>query len=211
MSKKTISPTQLPSAPAAMPETWITAAEAASILHLSLRTILNRASSGKLLARIPEDIPFTYDGKQNYLIHLESLPQKAQLEYLRNHLPSSQSCDLDLTTPRSTHGDRWLYQFLDVAGLIHDVAYIRNTYHHTGIVTARLRELAESRGISLSTLPFPAGCGNVLIRQAAGLAGSANPKGQRTDNHRFVRMNDKTRTVLHKKKGFRYCTELCRI
>ena len=49
-------------------ETWITAAEAASILHLTPRTVLNRAASGKLPARIPEDMPFTYDGRQNYLI-----------------------------------------------------------------------------------------------------------------------------------------------
>lgn len=38
------------------PEIWITAAEAASVLHLSLRTVLSRAASGKLPARIP-DIP----------------------------------------------------------------------------------------------------------------------------------------------------------
>lgn len=47
-------------------ETWITASEAASILHLSLRTVLNRAASGKLPSKIPDDIPFTYDGRQNY-------------------------------------------------------------------------------------------------------------------------------------------------
>lgn len=56
-------------------ETWITASEAASILHLSLRTVLNRAASGKLPSKIPDDIPFTYDGRQNYLIRLEGLPQ----------------------------------------------------------------------------------------------------------------------------------------
>ena len=36
-------------------ETWITASEAASILHLSLRTVLNRAASGKLPSKIPDD------------------------------------------------------------------------------------------------------------------------------------------------------------
>lgn len=77
------------------PETWITAAEAATILHLTLRTVLSRAASGKLPARIPDDMPFTHDGKQNYLIRLESLPQKAQFHYLRSHLPDSQCCSLD--------------------------------------------------------------------------------------------------------------------
>lgn len=134
------------------PETWITAAEASSILHLSLRTVISRASSGKLPARIPNDAPFTCDGMQNYLIHLEALPQKAQLEYLRNHLPPSQSCGLDLTTPRSSNGDVWLYQFLDVARIIQDAANIRNMYQHTGKVVSKLRDLAEIHGISLSTL-----------------------------------------------------------
>lgn len=102
------------------PEIWITAAEAASVLHLSLRTVLSRAASGKLPARIPDDMPFTYDGKQNYLIRLEGLPQKAQFEYLQKGLPASQRCGLDLATPRSSFGDVWLSAFLDVAQLIRD-------------------------------------------------------------------------------------------
>ena len=154
MSKNNIPSTQIPQSPPGSPETWITAAEAASILHLKLKTVLNRASSGKLPAKIPDDIPFTYDGRQNYLIRLEALPQKAQLNYLRKHLPPSQSCGLDLTTPRSSNGDAWLYQFLDVAGLVHDATNIRNVYHHTGKVTSKLRELAQAHGISLATLLF---------------------------------------------------------
>lgn len=133
-------------------ETWITAAEAASILHLTPRTVLNRAASGKLPARIPEDMPFTYDGRQNYLIRLEGLPQKAQLEYFRRHLPDSQRCSLDLATPRSAFGDVWLSAFLDVAQLICDAQMIRQRSHHSGNVTVGLRKLAESNGISLATL-----------------------------------------------------------
>ena len=45
-------------------ETWISPAEAAAILHLTLHTVLSRVASGKLLARIPADMPFTYDGRQ---------------------------------------------------------------------------------------------------------------------------------------------------
>ena len=80
---------QTPQAPPGNQETWITAAEAASILHLSLSAVLHRASLGKLPVKIPDSAPFTYNGLQNYLIHLEALPQKAQLEFLRNHLPPS--------------------------------------------------------------------------------------------------------------------------
>ena len=134
------------------PEIWITAAEAASVLHLSLRTVLSRAASGKLPARIPDDMPFTYDGKQNYLIRLEGLPQKAQFEYLQKGLPASQRCGLDLATPRSSFGDVWLSAFLDVAQLIRDAEQIRQRYRHSGKATAELRRLAAANGISLSTL-----------------------------------------------------------
>lgn len=58
------------------PGTGITTVEAASNLHLTLQTVLNLAASGKLSARIPDEMSFTYDGSQNYLIRLEGLPHK---------------------------------------------------------------------------------------------------------------------------------------
>ena len=67
-----------PQTPPNSPETWITAAETAATLHLSLRTVLNRAASGKLPARIPNDLPFTYDGKTSYLFRLEALTKNCQ-------------------------------------------------------------------------------------------------------------------------------------
>ena len=117
-----------PQAPQSSPETWITAAEAAAALHLSLRTVLSRAASGKLPAKIPNDIPFTYDGKPNYLFRLEALPQNAQLQYLRNHLPSDQTCSMDLVSPRSSIGDAWLNQFLNIAQIIREADAIRQQY-----------------------------------------------------------------------------------
>ena len=57
-----------------------------------------------------------------------------------------------MTTPRSSNGDAWLYQFLDVARIIQDATNIRNMYQHTGEVVSKLRDLAEIHGISLSTL-----------------------------------------------------------
>lgn len=56
-----------PQAPPNSPETWITAAETAAVLHLSLRTVLSRAASGKLPARIPDELTFTYDGKRRIM------------------------------------------------------------------------------------------------------------------------------------------------
>lgn len=87
------------------PVTWISTAETASLLHLSKTTVLNRAEAGKLPEIIPEDVPLTADGDQNYLIRLEVLPHFAQLKYMRCHLPAAQTCALDLTTPRSSFGD----------------------------------------------------------------------------------------------------------
>lgn len=85
--------------------TWISAAETSSILHISLSATLKRAKAEKLPAKISDDIPFTSDGKENYIFLLEELPAKAQLEYLHNHLPDNQRLDLDLASPRSTFGD----------------------------------------------------------------------------------------------------------
>ena len=72
------SPQQLETAP----ETRITTPEEAAILHITPQTALSRAASGKLPAKIPDDMPFTYDEKQNYLIHLEGQPQKAPFELI---------------------------------------------------------------------------------------------------------------------------------
>lgn len=141
-----------PQAPPSSPETWITAAEAAAALHLSLRTVLGRAASGKLPAKIPNDIPFTYDGKPNYLFRLEALTQNAQFQYLRNHLPAEEICSMDLVSPRSSVGDAWLNQFLNIAEIIREADAIRQQYRHTGTVKDRLQELADSHGISLATL-----------------------------------------------------------
>lgn len=141
-----------PQAPPNSPETWITAAEAAATLHLSLRTVISRAASGKLPAKIPDDLPFTYDGKPNYLFRLEALTQNAQLQYIRNHLPAEQTCSMDLASLRSSVGDAWLSQFLNIAQIIREADAIRQQYRHTGTLKERLHELADSHGISLATL-----------------------------------------------------------
>ena len=159
MSNKTVKQSHLsatraqspPTAEEKHPATWISAAETASLLHLSKTTVLNRAEAGKLPAIIPEDIPLTADGDQNYLIRLEALPHNAQLKYMRCHLPDAQTCALDLTSPRSSFGDVWLSQFLDVSQLIRETERIQREYRHTGDVTEQLSKLAKSNGISRAT------------------------------------------------------------
>ena len=132
--------------------TWISAAEASTILHISLSATLKRAKAGKLPAKISEDIPFTSDGKENYIFLLEELPVKAQLEYLQNHLPDNQRLNLDLASPRSSFGDVWLLQFINIAKLTKDATSIKNIYKNSCQVTQKLKDLASSYGISLATL-----------------------------------------------------------
>ena len=110
------------------PGTWISAAETAAITGLTLRTVLGRAATGKMKAKVPVDVPLTADGKQNYVFLLEDLPPKAQLEYRKLHLPEEQKCNIDLATPRSTYGDWYLSQFLDTAALLREAEHIQRTH-----------------------------------------------------------------------------------
>jgi hypothetical protein len=111
-----------------------------------------RIEKGTLPARTPEGMPFTYDGKPNYEIRLDALPQRLQYQYLYSHLPAQDICSVDLVSPRSVLGNVWLDEFLDISSLIRDVAVIRQQHHGTGHITDKLRELADRHGISLATL-----------------------------------------------------------
>lgn len=133
-------------------ETWISVAEAALLLKVKPATIIRRIEKGTLSARRSEVLPFTDDGKENYEIQLNTLPQRLQYQYLYSHLPKSDTCTLDLVSPRSFLGNAWLDEFLDISSLIRDVTAIRQQNHRTGHVTDELRKLAELRGISLATL-----------------------------------------------------------
>ena len=121
-------------------------------MDLSLNTVIKRAKSGKIPAKISEEIPFLNDGTENYLIRLEALPQNAQLRYLRTRIPEKQQCSLDLATPRSAFGDVWIPQFINVADIIRQAERIRWEYRTTGKVAEKLKQLASKNGISLATL-----------------------------------------------------------
>ena len=60
-------------------------------------------------------MPFTYDGKPNYVIRLDALPQRLQYQYLYAHLPEQDICSIDLASPRSAFGNVWLDEFIDIA------------------------------------------------------------------------------------------------
>lgn len=133
-------------------EIWISVADAAILLKIKPHTVIRRIEKGTLPSHTPADMPFTYDGKPNYEVRLDALPQRLQYQYLYSHLPASDICSLDLVSPRSVLGNVWLDEFLDISSLIHSATRIRQQHHSTGHVTDELRKLADSHGISLATL-----------------------------------------------------------
>ena len=131
---------------------WISLADTAILLKVRPATVIRRIEKGTFPARIPDTMPFTYDGKPNYEIRLDALPQRLQYQYLYSHLPEQDICSVDLVSPRSALGNVWLDEFLDISCLIHDAAVIRHDHHSTGKTTEELRSLATKYGISLATL-----------------------------------------------------------
>ena len=128
---------------------WISVADTAILLKIKPHTVIRRIEKGALPSRTPADMPFTYDGKPNYEVRLDALPQRLQYQYLYSHLPASDVCSLDLVSPRSVLGNVWLDEFLDISSLIRSVTRIRQQHHSTGHITDELRKLADSHGISL--------------------------------------------------------------
>ena len=133
-------------------ETWIFIADAAILLKIKPATVLHCIEKGTLPARRSIDLPFTYDGKENYEVQLNALPQHLQYQYLYSHLPESDVCTLDLISPRSFLSNIWLHEFLDISSLIRDVTVIRQQHYRTGHITDELRKLALRHDISLAIL-----------------------------------------------------------
>ncbi|GHU79651.1 hypothetical protein AGMMS49992_31880 [Clostridia bacterium] len=135
-----------------MPETWISAAEAATLLPVSVHTIIRRVKSGKLDGKPSESAPFSSDGSENYLIRLERLPQDAQYRYHFQNVPARDKLDLDLVSLRDSLGDRFLNQLFDTQDLLQKAANIRHSYSSRKAITENLTKLALAYGISLRTL-----------------------------------------------------------
>lgn len=132
--------------------TWISVADAAMLLKVKPYTVIRRIEKGTLPGRTSPDTPFTVDGKSNYEVRLECLPQRIQYQYLYSHLPKEEKCSADLVSPRSFLGNIWLDEFLDISSLIREVETIRRENHSTGKITEHLKETAKRHGISLATL-----------------------------------------------------------
>ena len=131
---------------------WISVADTAILLKVRPATIIRQIEKGTLPARTPEEMPFTYDGKPNFEVLLDALPQHLQYQYLYTHLPKQDICSVDLVSPRSALGNVWLNEFLDIASLIQDATIIQQNHHSTGKTADKLRSLAGKHGVSLATL-----------------------------------------------------------
>ena len=76
---------------------WISVADTAILLKVRPATVIQRIEKGMLPARTSEKMPFTHDGKPNYEIRLDALPQRHQYQYLyvnflKIHDSSPQNC-----------------------------------------------------------------------------------------------------------------------
>ena len=84
-------------------EIWLSVPEAAALLKVKPSTVLKRIRKGTLEGKRSEDMPFTFDGEENFLVLLKSLPERAQYQYHVSRLDEHVS--VDLASPRSKFGD----------------------------------------------------------------------------------------------------------
>ena len=134
------------------PQTWISAAEAAALSNLTVKTIVSRIKTGQITGKLCDAAVFSADGQANYLVLLESLSQKTQYKYHVSKMAPERIFHLDLVSLKGVFGTNGLSQFEKIAELLQKAAVIRNEYRSSGKLTEKLKELAESYGISLRTL-----------------------------------------------------------
>lgn len=92
--------------------TWISIADAAVLLKVKPRTVIQRIEKGTLPSRTPPAMPFTCDGSPNYEVPLNAMPQRLQYQFLYSHLPESDICSVDLVAPRTVLAMYGLTNFL---------------------------------------------------------------------------------------------------
>lgn len=132
--------------------TWITAAEASVLLHISLKTVIKRIRNGVYQGKISKDLPYSQDGKPLFLLALESLPGPVQRQYHQRHYTNQPAAGLHLLSARSVQGESYLPSALQATTLIEEVRRIKREYHSTGHVTEKLRSVAARNSMSLATL-----------------------------------------------------------
>lgn len=131
---------------------WITTEEAAVLTGRSNSNIIKQIERGSLTGKISEHHPVNQDGKPNYIILLEDLSHSAQYKFFIKQIPENCYIDEDFISPRMKLGQIWDHQLINITELIKQSILIKRNYYGSKQVTRKLKELADSYGISLSTL-----------------------------------------------------------
>lgn len=88
----------------------------------------------------------------NYVVLLEDLSAAAQKKYFISHLPEDSYLDQDFVSQRFKLGKIWDRELVNISVLIQQVIEIRRDYRNKKRFTSKLKDLAQSYGISLATL-----------------------------------------------------------
>lgn len=88
----------------------------------------------------------------NYVVLLEDLSAATQKKYFISHLPKDSYLDQDFVSQRFKLGKIWDRELVNISVLIQQVIEIRRDYRNKRDITSKLKDLAQSYGISLATL-----------------------------------------------------------
>ena len=131
---------------------WITTTEAATLTGRQNSYIVKQINKGTLHGRQDENNPVNQQGELNYIVLLEDLPHSAQYKFFLKQIPEGHYLNEDLISPRMKLGQIWDQQLVNISELIKQVVLIKHNYYDSKQVTQKLKDLANSYGISLSTL-----------------------------------------------------------
>ena len=131
---------------------WITTAEAATLTGRKTSYLIEQIEKGTITGKISEKHPVNQQGDNNYIVLLEDLPHAAQYKFFQNQIPEDCYINEDLVSPRMKIGRIWDEQLINITDLIKQTIIIKQNYYDSRQVTQKLKELADSYGISLSTL-----------------------------------------------------------
>ena len=133
-------------------EHWIPVPEAAALTNRTSSWLIKQIEKGNLNGIISDTNPVDADGNMNYVVLLEDLSSAAQKKYFISHLPEDSYLDQDFISQRFKLGRIWDQQLVNISVLIQQVIEIRRDYKNKREITTKLKDLAQSYGISLATL-----------------------------------------------------------
>lgn len=131
---------------------WIPTTEAAALTGRQNSYIIKQIEDGKLQGKQDESHLVNQEGQINYIVLLEDLPHAAQYKFFLKQIPEDCYLNEDIVSSRMKLGQIWEQQLVNISELIKQVISIKRTYYNSKQVTQKLKDLADSYGISLATL-----------------------------------------------------------